>query len=134
MSVVSIDLPRPPSVNNLFRNVPGKGRVKTSDYRSWLQQAGWLIKAQRPGKVEGEYKLLVLIGPTKADIGNLEKALSDLLQAHGVIENDRLSQGILLERSDELPPQTIRCCVMKQDSWIPLSDAVASVLANIAGK
>ncbi|MDG2570618.1 hypothetical protein P7L87_23955 [Vibrio parahaemolyticus] len=134
MSVVSIDLPRPPSVNNLFRNVPGKGRVKTSDYRSWLQQAGWLIKAQRPGKVEGEYKLLVLIGPTKADIGNLEKALSDLLQAHGVIENERLSQGILLERSDELPPQTIRCCVMKQDSWLPLSDAVASVLANIAGK
>jgi Holliday junction resolvase RusA-like endonuclease len=132
MNVVAIDLPRPPSVNKLYANVPGKGRVKTPDYRSWIDQAGWLIRAQRPGKIQGEYKLLVLIGPTKADIGNIEKALSDLLQDHGVVENDRLADSILLERSNDIPPQTIRCYVMEEDTWVPLSNAVASVLQNIA--
>jgi hypothetical protein len=29
--VTVLDLPRPPSVNELYRNVPGKGRVKTAD-------------------------------------------------------------------------------------------------------
>jgi len=132
MSIVSLDLPRPPSVNKLFRNVPGKGRVKTGHYKAWIEQAGWEIRRQRPGKIDGAYKLLVLIGPTRADIDNLSKGLSDLLQAHGVVENDRLADSLHMERCNDLPPQTIRCCVMKEDTWVPLSNAVAHVLQNIA--
>lgn len=30
-----IDLPLPPSVNALYRNVPGRGRVKTALYKRW---------------------------------------------------------------------------------------------------
>jgi Holliday junction resolvase RusA-like endonuclease len=71
-----------------------------------------LLVSQRPKPVPGEYRLAVLIGPTRADIGNLEKGLSDLLQTHGVIENDRLCQGLSLERSNEIPSGLIRCTVM----------------------
>jgi crossover junction endodeoxyribonuclease RusA len=28
----------PPTANNLFRNVPGKGRVKTDRYKAWLAE------------------------------------------------------------------------------------------------
>jgi hypothetical protein len=32
--MIVLDLPRPPSVNELYRNVPGKGRVKTRHIRN----------------------------------------------------------------------------------------------------
>lgn len=129
--MITLNLPRPPSVNEIYRNVPGVGRVKSSTYKKWIDAAGWMLKSQRPGKLEGRYKLLVLIGPTRADIGNLEKALSDLLQSHGVVSNDNKADSILLERSADIPAQQIRCHVMTADTWVPLSDAVASILASL---
>jgi crossover junction endodeoxyribonuclease RusA len=131
--MVVFNLPKPPSVNQLYRNVPRVGRVKTAVYRAWEQEAGWLLRAQRPQPVHGAYRLLALVGPTRADIGNLEKALSDLLQSCGVIDNDRLCQGFLMERSNDVPKDGIQCVVMEDeaDTWVPLSDAVNQVLSNI---
>jgi hypothetical protein len=37
----------PPSVNTIYANVPGKGRVKSARYKTWLKAAGWDIAAQR---------------------------------------------------------------------------------------
>lgn len=131
--MVVLNLPKPPSVNALYRNVPKVGRVKTAAYKAWEKEAGWLLKSQRPQPVHGAYRLLALIGPTRADIGNLEKALSDLLQAHGVIDNDKLCQGFLMERSNDVPKGGIQCVVSEAeaDTWIPLGEAVGQVIANI---
>ena len=41
-------LPVPPSTNNLFVNKRGGGRARAAVYRSWLIEAGWEIKLQRP--------------------------------------------------------------------------------------
>lgn len=133
MTTVALNLPRPPSVNNLFVNVPGKGRIKSADYRNWIATAGWMLKAQRPASIKGGYRVLILVGPTRADLGNCEKALSDLLQTHGVIENDRLCQGIALERSNDVPKDVVHCVVQEAeaDTWISLGDAVRSALSNI---
>jgi len=83
--------------------------------------------------VHGAYRLLALIGPTRADIGNLEKALSDLLQSCGVIENDRLCQGFLMERSNDVPKGGIQCVVAEAeaDTWVSLGEAVGQVFSNI---
>jgi hypothetical protein len=46
---LSIDLDLPSSVNASFANVPGRGRVFTTAYRSWRKQALAEIRAQARG-------------------------------------------------------------------------------------
>lgn len=81
----------PPSTNQLFANVAGKGRVKTVRYRTWKQAAGWDLAIQRPTKVGGEVALDIEIERTSmcSDVSNRVKALEDLLVTHGVIDDDR---------------------------------------------
>lgn len=83
-------IPMPPSANNAFLNVPGRGRVKTKRYRTWANAAGWEVRRQRPQRVRGAVNLTYTIeeAATKADIGNLEKGLTDLLVDLGLIEGD----------------------------------------------
>ena len=88
-----LTIPRPPSVNALYKNVPGKGRVKTKEYRQWIKEAGWILKAQGFTPMTGWVAMSVrVVKPDrrKRDLMNIEKALSDLLVSTGVIEDDRL--------------------------------------------
>lgn len=128
-----LNLPRPPSVNAMFRNVPGVGRVKTTDYKNWIKEAGWMLNAQRPQPIQGDYRLLVLVGPTRADIDNLTKAINDLLQSHGVVENDNKCQGAHMERSNDVAKGAVHCVVQEAeaDTWVPLGEAVGNVIKNI---
>lgn len=98
MTSILINLPVPPSVNNLFATA-GKRRVTSKKYADWIEIAGWKLKSQRPGSVSGWYELFVFL-PVKmpGDIGNREKALSDLLVKHGVIEDDKLAWSIRIAR------------------------------------
>ncbi len=86
-----IDLPFPPSVNNLFLN--GKhGRFRSQKYDSWIMEAGAEIMRQRPSKVAGQVALSFEFqegrDKRKRDITNLVKAPEDLLVKHGIIEAD----------------------------------------------
>ncbi|MGY2052387.1 RusA family crossover junction endodeoxyribonuclease [Methylobacterium sp. JK268] len=94
---VVVRLPVPPSVNALHAH-GGRGGPRRSDaYRRWIAAAGWRLQAQRPGRVEGPYAIhLALPEASRCDLGNLEKAVSDLLQAHGVVTNDRKARDIRL--------------------------------------
>jgi crossover junction endodeoxyribonuclease RusA len=97
MSAVTLTLPFPPSVNALTRNVPGVGRVKTARYKAWITEAGWEARRQHAGKVLGPYALTIIAKRPDArrrDLGNLEKAISDLLVSLGIIEDDYLAQRI----------------------------------------
>jgi Holliday junction resolvase RusA-like endonuclease len=101
---IRLELPRPPSANNLYRNVPGKGRVRSSEYRRWQQQAGWMLQVAQPGRITGAVAVHYLI-PNAADrrrrdIDNLAKPLNDLLVKHGVIEDDSRVRAVTLEYGD----------------------------------
>ena len=93
---VVFTLPFPPSSNSLFRNAPKPHmkRPKTKGYLSWLQSAGWQLKIQRVSAVKGPVKLTYELynsarGPNKLwDYANREKACTDLLVEHGIIEAD----------------------------------------------
>lgn len=79
----------PPSLNHIFRNVPGVGRVKTGDYKRWITQNGYAVLAQRPEKHKGDVAVHIRIGPrTRSDLDNRIKPVLDLLTKMQVIEDD----------------------------------------------
>jgi crossover junction endodeoxyribonuclease RusA len=95
-------LPMPPSTNNLFINIPKRGRVPSSQYKAWKNAAGLTLNIQRPEKFTGAVDVRVGIPKrTRGDIDNRVKALLDLLVAHGVIEDDKHVQNLTVGR-DEL--------------------------------
>jgi Holliday junction resolvase RusA-like endonuclease len=100
---VALNLPPPVSVNDLWKPVKRGAHasmVRSPQYLSWLTEAGYMLNSQRPGMVEGPYALTIKVtGASKIDLGNVEKSVSDLLQAHGVIENDKFAQKITIERA-----------------------------------
>lgn len=79
--IQTFEIPVPPSVNAMYRNVPGKGRVKTAKYKSWLHDAGWILRMYKPRKTLADVVLTVAIRrPTaNSDLDNRFKALQDLL-------------------------------------------------------
>ena len=90
MNTYTIDVP--PSTNNLFRNVPGRGRVKTDRYKKWSLSAAWQVKLQHKGApLEGPTAIsITLKRPNKnSDLDNRSKGPIDALQAGGAIANDK---------------------------------------------
>jgi len=96
MRATEIFLPLPPSANKLWRY--GQERVfKSPEYQSWLEEAGYKLNGQHPRPVPGPYKLTILAQrPPRRhrDLGNLEKALSDILVRHKVVDDDAWCDAI----------------------------------------
>lgn len=112
---ISFDLPMPPSVNSMYRNVPGKGRVKTKDAKKWATEAGWMLVAQRnrdgrhkciTGSVEVE---VTAYRPAskRRDLDNILKALLDLLTSTKTIADDSQVVAINARWVDEGVPCTV---------------------------
>ena len=73
---LTIAIPRPPSINAMYANNPGKGskgRFNTKRYRCWLTEAGLHLNRQLGGWV-------MLTGPVKAPF--------DLMKKHRVYKDD----------------------------------------------
>lgn len=90
---ITLVIPEPPSANAIWRNVVigGKPRtLKSSAYRTWLQRAESAVAEQSAAdRIEGQYRLAITVPKQRQrDLANNEKALSDLLQAAGVIRDD----------------------------------------------
>lgn len=89
-SAIEVHIPvLPPSANDM--NNYGRGRVYNSKaYKNWLRDAGLVVKGQRPSGIVGPYKLIIqaVRQNKRADIDNLIKPTSDLLQLVGVVAND----------------------------------------------
>ncbi|MBO6755445.1 MAG: RusA family crossover junction endodeoxyribonuclease [Roseibium sp.] len=92
MTQCTLRLPTPPSVNAMYRNLSGVGRVKTTKYKDWAQEAGWMLNSQRPHKFPGPVSISYVFGPkthSRAwDLSNHLKAVEDLLVTHCIISDD----------------------------------------------
>lgn len=95
--MIRIELPYPPTTNNLFKNA-GKSRVKTLGYKTWLQLASYSIKDSHRQNIGPYHISIALKRPDmrRRDIGNLEKAVSDLMVANGVIKDDSLCERLVM--------------------------------------
>jgi len=100
--VIRLQLPFPPSVNSLFRDVSrrdGKraGRIKTQRYLTWIRAATNEAAAQDQKPIRGHVKVRILLGKPdrrKRDLDNLLKAPLDLLTGLSLIEDDSAVQCI----------------------------------------
>ncbi len=89
-------LPFPPTVNQLYRNPPRPHmkRPKTKQYLSWIKEAGVELAMQRIKPIRGPVRIVYELQDDASgknvlwDYANREKALTDLLVEHRIIEAD----------------------------------------------
>lgn len=100
-SALRLTLPLCPSVNELYANVPGRGRIATRKYRQWKTDAGWKLQAQPRRQFVGPFRVAIYL-PEKmrGDVDGRIKATVDLLVSHRITPDDRFAKSVLVERSE----------------------------------
>lgn len=91
----------PPSTNNLWMPVKGKGLVKTKEYRTWQDANAWIIR-QQIGlvKIKGPFEIYFIFerpDRRKRDLDNLLKASLDCITNARVVDDDYLCQKLTAE-------------------------------------
>jgi Holliday junction resolvase RusA-like endonuclease len=109
---VCLNLPKPPSTNNLFINTK-RGRVISPDYRTWRDVAGWELLRQKPTKLKGPVSVkFEHEDEGRGDGDNKLKAVFDLLVAHQVIEDDtrKIVRAFSFEWSKDVEGVRVTVC------------------------
>jgi crossover junction endodeoxyribonuclease RusA len=88
-----LTIQRPPSANQLFRAVPGRGVIKSKIYREWLAANTEITRTQADAfeKICGPFEITFEIerpDKRRRDLDNHLKALFDLLTQSGAIRDD----------------------------------------------
>lgn len=88
-----LDLPHPPSTNNLQRSRPDGVRYDTAEYKGFKAQCAWLLKSKNIRRVPGavEITLHVQEKSARSDIDNRVKACLDALVTNNIIDGDHAS-------------------------------------------
>lgn len=112
---LNITLPMPPSTNSAYKNVRGKGRVKTGKAMEWSSRATTALIKQgygnwRPEPLKAPYKAVLELyfdSRRKCDIANREKLAIDLLVSMKLIEDDCNIDEMVIRRMpmDKLNPR-----------------------------
>ena len=100
--MIFLELPFPPSLNGNWRSERGSVHRSTA-YKAWIKDAGWELKRQKPGKISGKFIVRMLFGrpdKRKRDLDNLAKPVLDLLKSCKVIEDDSLTDTIIMRWID----------------------------------
>lgn len=105
-----LTLPAPPSTNSLFRNVPGKGRVKTIRYLTWIRAAQNQAMAQPRFHVAGSYGMEVIVRRrnSRLDLDNCLKAIGDFLVTCGYVDDDRHLSAIVARWGEDVDGCLVR--------------------------
>ena len=99
----SVTLPNPLSTNALYYNKAKKGRVKSNAYKAWIREAGAEILASGMRPIKGPVFVSITVSTkSRNDIDNNAKCVLDLLESQGIIENDKLVEGLHISKADRL--------------------------------
>lgn len=93
-------IPTPPSTNNLFANVAGRGRVRSAAYGTWANAAGWAMKASAQSwpMLSDPVDIEINLGAIRGDIDNRAKGCLDLMVAMNVIKDDSLVHRLVITK------------------------------------
>lgn len=113
-----IILPLPPSVNALYFNVGGKGRVKSAAYDSWIGSAGLMLNIARVKPLLEAKKIcfdIMVPEKMRGDIDNRVKAILDLYVRHRIIRDDSNVWKLSISRDAETPDKFAKVCAYNLD-------------------
>ena len=114
---IEIELPIPPSLNNAYANVAGRGRVPSKTHREWKEVAGWTVKAARLPQVKEPYHFTIWLPDTlRGDPSNYIKLAEDLMVSLMVIPDDRHALSARAAKSQRIPPKRCRIEITTQES------------------
>jgi Holliday junction resolvase RusA-like endonuclease len=105
-------IPNAPGVNNLYRNVPGKGRVKTKAYKDWQYRAAWAMKLDGTttrswATITGPVIVEIVSGNHRKDSDGPVKAILDVLTLMKVYADDKQVIKHTVSRSEKPCDETI---------------------------
>jgi len=122
MSALTIDMPLPPSANNMFVNLKGRGRAKSAAYKAWSDDARYhVITAWRAaGKPEWPAAPMQIhfrlgLEGRKRDASNCLKAVEDILVRELPVPDDRWNDFGTWQR-DPTIPGLVRVTIAPLDS------------------
>jgi Holliday junction resolvase RusA-like endonuclease len=119
--VTVLDLPAPPGVNHIWRYRSGRA-YRSPIYTDWIEHAGWELQSQRPTPVSSPVRVLVRLGKPdrKRDADGYLKALLDLLESHGVIENDVevANLHVIRDADVQMGRVTVELSQEKRPGWV----------------
>ena len=110
--MLTLQLPFPPTTNNLFVNQRGArgGRFPSKGYKAWKARAAVAIRRQAPTPIKGAVMLNIQLGRPdrrRRDLSNYCKAIEDALVQHGLIEDDSMVQALSMSWGS-IPGATLR--------------------------
>jgi len=100
-----VTLPLPPTANNGYIQIPGRGRVASQRLRQWKKDAGWTLQSQPRKTFVGPFRIAIYI-PEKArgDVDGYTKFCVDLIVAHKITPDDRFAKSVFAERCEDVSP------------------------------
>ena len=108
---LSLILPRPPGVNNLYmpvRTRTGAKIILTQEARAWADRAAYLVRNQRAGqKIPHYFRVHILIPNNNFDSDAPIKEIIDACQHGGAVANDKLCRGGTWDFDDTREGDTI---------------------------
>jgi len=111
MTVITINLPLPPSANNMFVNLRGGGRAKSKAYKAWRDEARYHVlvawraagKPQWPKREPMQISIRLGLQGRNRDASNCIKAIEDVLVAELPIPDDCYNDRLVIERDETIP-------------------------------
>lgn len=108
--VATFTMPTPPSTNELYKNVKGRGRVKAGVYDNFIMMAIAAIRRQKIARIPGYVSAVFGVErmSLQADIDNRLKAMLDAIVKAEIIDDDRFVTSIAV-------------------SWLPKANGMAHI-------
>ncbi len=106
-------VPVPPSVNGMYLNLPGRGRVKAGSYKKWCRDAEWAVASAKEWQADkrafgpGFKVTLFLPLNMRGDIDNRLKPILDLLVRMRVTVDDRHAAEVKAVKATWRDPQAV---------------------------
>jgi Holliday junction resolvase RusA-like endonuclease len=106
---LTVDLPLPPSVNELTVNLKNGGRAKSAKYKAWIEESRWHVmmawrSAGKPTWPDAPLAVTLELGLEGRirDAGNCLKAVEDLLVKNLPVPDDRWNDDIRIIRNETI--------------------------------
>lgn len=140
-----VDLPLPPSVNQLFveanvgKNGRRSGRAISPKYRQWKKAAEGIVRdawlEQGQPLIDKPYHVHIRLNVNhQSDIANREKAITDLLVATiPGFPDDCWINRLVVERDRTVSGASVEVMSLPSDAR-PIGEIIKPIMAEIAGR